>query len=105
MAKATVIEAEPLETERETSEKDMNGVDGKYIVLPVYKALQVLMMLSERGKVTLKEVYLELGISKAQAFRYLQTLCASSFAEYDDETGLYHLGIRSWELEQLCVAR
>jgi DNA-binding IclR family transcriptional regulator len=94
MATTSVAELEP------TEEKDTNGVDGKYIVLPVYKALQVLMMLSERGKVTLKEVYVGLGISKAQAFRYLQTLCASSFAEYDSDTGFYHLGIRSWELGQ-----
>lgn len=81
-------------------EKDLSGVDSKYIVLPVYKALQVLTMLAERGKLTLKEVYMDLSISKAQAFRYLQTLCASGFAEYDEETGLYHLGIRSWELGQ-----
>jgi DNA-binding IclR family transcriptional regulator len=81
-------------------EKDTNGINGKYVVLPVYKALQVLTMLAERNKLTLKEVYLELSISKAQAFRYLQTLCVSGFAEYDEETGLYHLGIRSWELGQ-----
>jgi DNA-binding IclR family transcriptional regulator len=92
--------AEAQTLEPETPEKDTNGVAEKYIVLPVYKALQVLTMLAERGKLTLKEVYLELGISKAQAFRYLQTLCALSFAEYDEETGLYHLGIRSWELGQ-----
>lgn len=86
--------------ESEIGDKNINGVDGKYIVLPVYKALQVLTMLAERGKLTLKEVYLELDISKAQAFRYLQTLCASGFAEYDVETGLYQLGLRSWELGQ-----
>jgi DNA-binding IclR family transcriptional regulator len=93
-----MIEAQTLEPE--TLEKDTNGIDGKYIVLPVYKALQVLMMLSERGKLSLKEVYLELAMSKAQAFRYLQTLCASGFAEHDEDTGLYHLGLRSWELGQ-----
>jgi DNA-binding IclR family transcriptional regulator len=99
MAKTSVIEKEILEPDDlETTDKEVNGIDGKYIVLPVYKALQVLTMLSERGKLTLKEVYLELSMSKAQAFRYLQTLCASGFAEHDEETGLYHLGIRSWEL-------
>jgi DNA-binding IclR family transcriptional regulator len=98
MAKTNVIDKETLETAVEAVENEINGIDGKYIVLPVYKALQVLMMLSERGKLTLKEVYLELSMSKAQAFRYLQTLCASGFAEHDEETGFYHLGIRSWEL-------
>ncbi|MGL4611056.1 MAG: IclR family transcriptional regulator [Trueperaceae bacterium] len=80
--------------------KEKNGIDEKYIVLPVYKAFQVLTMLSERGKLTVKEVYIDLDISKAQAFRYLQTLCASGFAEHDPDTGFYQLGLRSWELGQ-----
>jgi DNA-binding IclR family transcriptional regulator len=86
--------------EHASEKTDTNGIDEKYIVLPVYKALQVLTMLAERGKLTVKEVYVELAMSKAQAFRYLQTLCASGFAEHDSETGQYHLGIRSWELGQ-----
>lgn len=97
MAKANLME-DSLELDNTATDQDVNGIDGKYIVLPVYKALQVLMMLCEHGKLTLKEVYQELGISKAQAFRYLQTLCAASFAEYDPGAGLYRLGIRSWEL-------
>lgn len=82
----------------EALESGINGVDAKYIVAPVYKALQVLIMLTERGALSLKEVYVELELSKAQAFRYLQTLCASGFAEYDQASGLYHPGLRSWEL-------
>lgn len=75
-----------------------DGLDGRYIVGPVSKALQVLTLLADREQLTLTEAYQQLGTSKSQMFRYLYTLRACGFAEYDAERNTFSLGLRSWEL-------
>ena len=72
--------------------------DEKYVIAPLYRGLQVLSLLAERGEINVKNAYQALNVSRAQAFRYLQTLKVSGFADYDEETSLFRLGLRSWEL-------
>jgi IclR family KDG regulon transcriptional repressor len=73
----------------------------KYIVQPVYKALQVLRVLGdERRELALSEICYRVDLPKTTVFRYLQTLCACGFVTHDPNTDLYQIGLRVWQLGQ-----
>jgi IclR family acetate operon transcriptional repressor len=73
----------------------------RYIVQPVYKALQVLRVLGdERRDLALNEICYRVDLPKTTVFRYLQTLCACEFVTHDPDTDLYRIGLRVWELGQ-----
>jgi DNA-binding IclR family transcriptional regulator len=106
VSKASVSKIKQVETKAKATTKvstrvvsaDTPHPNDRYVVMPVYKALELLLLLTERGKLTLKEAYVQLGMSKPQTFRYLQTLRAIGFAEYNEKSGEFQLGLRSWEL-------
>ncbi|MBZ6074891.1 IclR family transcriptional regulator [Microvirga puerhi] len=70
--------------------------DGQgYIVQPVMKALEVLDYVVKQGRdVTLTETVKELKLPKTTVFRYLQTLSAASFLDYDLRRDRYRAGPR-----------
>jgi IclR family acetate operon transcriptional repressor len=73
----------------------------RYIVQPVFKALQVLRCLGdERRELALSEICYRVDLPKTTVFRYLQTLCACGFVTHDPDTDLYRVGLRVWELGQ-----
>lgn len=77
------------------------STNSNYIVKPVDKALQVLTLLAEAGSdLSLKEICSRAGLPKTTAFRYLYTLGAHGYVTHSDETDLYRLGPRSWQLGQ-----
>lgn len=76
-----------------------------YIVKPVAKALQTLIVLGEaRRDLSLAELCYRLGIPKTTVFRYLQTLVAHGFVRHDPQADRYGLGLRLWDLGQLVGA-
>lgn len=77
--------------------------DGQdYIVQPVIKALEVLDYVAKQGRdVTLTETVKELGLPKTTVFRYLQTLSAASFLEYDLRRDRYRAGPRFRHLAEI----
>jgi IclR family acetate operon transcriptional repressor len=76
-----------------------------YIVKPVAKALQTLMVLGEANRdLSLAELCHRVGIPKTTVFRYLQTLVAHGFVRHDPQTDRYGLGLRLWDLGQLVGA-
>lgn len=77
--------------------------DGQdYIVQPVMKALQVLDYVTRQGReVTLTETVKELKLPKTTVFRYLQTLSAASFLDYDVRCDRYRAGPRFRHLAQV----
>ncbi|QPC42934.1 IclR family transcriptional regulator [Kaustia mangrovi] len=67
----------------------------QYVVGPVYRALKVLSFVGEQGHdISLTEVATALDIPKTTAFRYLQTLAASDFLDYDLDHDRYRVGMR-----------
>ncbi|MCF3934592.1 IclR family transcriptional regulator [Acuticoccus sp. M5D2P5] len=73
----------------------MSHVSDDYIVQPVMKALNVLDYVIRQGRdVTLTETVQELGLPKTTAFRYLQTLSAAAYLEYDAASDRYRAGPR-----------
>jgi IclR family KDG regulon transcriptional repressor len=77
-----------------------NGQD--YIVQPVTKALEVLDYVVRQGRdVTLTETVKELKLPKTTVFRYLQTLSATSFLEYDLRRDRYRAGPRFRRLAEI----
>ena len=77
--------------------------DGQdYIVQPVIKALEVLDYVAKQGRdVTLTETVKELRLPKTTVFRYLQTLSAASFLEYDLRRDRYRAGPRFRHLAEI----
>lgn len=77
--------------------------DGQdYIVQPVMKALEVLDYVAKQGRdVTLTETVKELKLPKTTVFRYLQTLSAASFLEYDLRRDRYRAGPRFRHLAEI----
>lgn len=76
--------------------------DQPYVVKPVYKALQVLIVLGgERRPLTLTEICHRVRLPKTTVFRYLQTLAACGFVSHDRGEDIYQLGARLFELGQL----
>lgn len=76
-----------------------------YIVKPVAKALQTLIILSEAGRdLSLTELCHRVDIPKTTVFRYLQTLVAYGFVRHEAQSDRYGLGLRLWALGQVVVA-
>lgn len=76
-----------------------------YIVKPVAKALQTLIVLGEAKRdLSLAELCPRVGLPKTTVFRYLQTLVAQGFVRHDPQTDRYGLGLRLWDLGQLVGA-
>lgn len=70
-----------------------------YIVKPVYKALQVLQCLGTgKHAMALTEISHRVGIPKTTVFRYLRTLETCGFVVRNDDTDLYSLGMRIYQL-------
>ncbi|WP_108660210.1 IclR family transcriptional regulator [Acuticoccus kandeliae] len=73
----------------------MSHVSDDYIVQPVMKALNVLDYVISQGRdVTLTETVQELKLPKTTAFRYLQTLSAAAYLDYDAHRDRYSAGPR-----------
>lgn len=71
------------------------STENRYIVGPVMKALRVLDAIAEKGHPTsLTAIAVQLGLPKTSAFRYLRTLSAAGFVNYDAATDLYSVGTR-----------
>jgi len=80
-------------------EFDEPNVDERYVVKPVYKAMQVLRLLCEASKpLSLDEVAREAGLPKTTVFRYLHTLGIMALAEYDPAAECYRPGFGLWSL-------
>lgn len=73
----------------------MSNTDDRYIVGPVMKALRVLDAIAEKGHPTsLTTIATELDLPKTTVFRYLRTLTAAGFANYDPKHDHYSVGTR-----------
>jgi IclR family KDG regulon transcriptional repressor len=69
--------------------------DKRYIVSPAMRVLKVLEFVAEQGhEVTLTMVANELDLPKTSTFRYLRTLVAAGFVNYDVGTDCYGVGNR-----------
>jgi len=77
--------------------------DGQdYIVQPVMKALEALDYVASQGRdVTLTEAVKQLRLPKTTVFRYLQTLSAASFLDYDLRRDRYRVGPRFRRLAEV----
>jgi len=77
-------------------------LEQSYVVKPVFKALQVLIVLgNEQRPLTLTEICHRVRLPKTTVFRYLQTLAQCGFIAHDRQEDMYHLGPRLFELGQL----
>lgn len=64
-----------------------------YVVLPVQKALAVLVLVAENATaVPLATICKALKLPKTSAFRYLQTLVEADFVAYDETSNAYSIG-------------
>lgn len=78
------------------------GSGQSYVVKPVFKALQVLIVLgNERRPLTLTEICHRVRLPKTTVFRYLQTMTQCGFVTHDRYEDMYQLGTRLFELGQL----
>jgi IclR family KDG regulon transcriptional repressor len=81
-------------------------VSDSYIVKPVAKALQTLIVLGEAEQdLSLAEICARVDIPKTTVFRYLQTLVESGFVNYNPSTDKYSLGLKLWSLGQVAWSR
>lgn len=71
------------------------SLDRRYIVAPVHKSMQLLdALVSGKGPMTLSDLAASTALPKTTAFRYLYTLRASGFVNYDERTERYAAGPR-----------
>ena len=71
------------------------SLDRRYIVAPVHKSMQLLdALVSSKGSMTLSDLAASTALPKTTAFRYLYTLRASGFVDYDEATERYLIGRR-----------
>jgi DNA-binding IclR family transcriptional regulator len=71
----------------------------------VLAALDLLDCFSQREEFGVSELARNIGVAKSTAHRLLTTLCARGFAERDEESGRYRLGLHLYELGHLAVSR
>ena len=71
----------------------------------VLAALDLLDCFAQREELGVSELARNIGVAKSTAHRLLTTLCARGFAERDEETGRYRLGLHLYELGHLAVSR
>lgn len=76
-----------------------SGLDERYLVQPVLKAMQVLQLICEAAEpVTLNQLVRRAGLPKTTVFRYLKTLTTIGFIEHDAEADRYRPGLGLWRL-------
>ena len=71
----------------------------------VLAALDLLDCFAQREEFGVSELARNIGVAKSTAHRLLTTLCARGFAERDEESGRYRLGLHLYELGHLAVSR
>ena len=71
----------------------------------VLAALDLLDCFAQREEFGVSELARSIGVAKSTAHRLLTTLCARGFAERDEESGRYRLGLHIYELGHLAVSR
>lgn len=71
----------------------------------VLAALDLLDCFTQREEFGVSELAREIGVAKSTAHRLLTTLCSRGFAERDEETGRYRLGLHLYELGHLALSR
>jgi len=77
----------------------LDGLDDRYLVQPVLKAMQVLQLVCEAAEpVSLNQLVRDAGLPKTTVFRYLRTLTTLGFVEHDAEADRYRPGIGLWRL-------
>jgi DNA-binding IclR family transcriptional regulator len=75
------------------------GLDDRYLVQPVLKAMQVLQLVCEAAEpATLNQLVRRAGLPKTTVFRYLKTLTTIGFVEHDAEADHYRPGLGLWRL-------
>jgi DNA-binding IclR family transcriptional regulator len=75
------------------------GLDDRYLVQPVLKAMQVLQLVCEAPEpVTLNQLVRGAGLPKTTVFRYLKTLATIGLVEHDAEADRYRPGLGLWRL-------
>jgi IclR family KDG regulon transcriptional repressor len=76
-----------------------DGLDDRYLVQPVLKAMQVLQLVCEALEpVSLNQLVRNAALPKTTVFRYLRTLTTLGFVEHDAEADRYRPGIGLWRL-------
>ena len=71
------------------------SLDRRYVVTPVHKSMQLLdVLVAGKGPMTLSDLASCTALPKTTAFRYLYTLRASGFVNYDERTEHYAIGPR-----------
>ncbi|MCB1498793.1 MAG: IclR family transcriptional regulator [Bauldia sp.] len=81
------------------SEAGDDGLDDRYLVQPVLKAMQVLQLVCEALEpVSLNQIVRDAALPKTTVFRYLRTLAMLGFVEHDPEADRYRPGIGLWRL-------
>lgn len=76
-----------------------DGLDEKYLVQPVLKAMQVLQLVCESPEpLSLNQLVRHAMLPKTTVFRYLKTLATLGFVEHDAEADRYRPGIGLWRL-------
>jgi DNA-binding IclR family transcriptional regulator len=71
----------------------------------VLAALDLLDCFNDRAEWGVSELARSIGVAKSTAHRLLTTLCARGFAEKDEVSGRYRLGLHLYELGHLAVSR
>lgn len=70
-------------------------LDRRYVVTPIQKSMQLLdALVAARGPMTLSDLAACTALPKTTAFRYLYTLRASGFVEFDEHSERYLIGPR-----------
>jgi IclR family acetate operon transcriptional repressor len=76
-----------------------DGLDDRYLVQPVMKAMQVLQLVCEAPEpLSLNQLVRDAALPKTTVFRYLRTLATLGFVEHDAEADRYRPGIGLWRL-------
>lgn len=81
------------------SEAADDGLDDRYLVQPVLKAMQVLQLVCEASEPpSLNQLVRDAALPKTTVFRYLRTLATLGFVEHDADADRYRPGIGLWRL-------
>lgn len=81
------------------SEAGDDGLEDRYLVQPVLKAMQVLQLVCEAPEpVSLNQIVRDAALPKTTVFRYLRTLATLGFVEHDAGADRYRPGIGLWRL-------